>query len=295
MRKIIPLCALMLCALIIGLGCGDDETTTITQYYTLIQTVTVTDSFTDTVSSPLVVTKAFAIIGETFEMTASVYQTTQRVVVLDSVFAADSVCRIEPLYDMIPRWARAYFLHYYDTGPRFDPGDTAEIRFYAEGTLSTAHVKLLDMSIEPVVIEPATPDSVGVDDPIEAHWNPMEHVDWYGVVVTRYLASDMFDFWDYFHYFSYDTTVTIPADLIDENGRLSIVVFAVTGPSPSDQEENVTGGLVGGSIYSQSGIGGFEVKIGAGMPMRAGKSAATLEPETIEILDRLLESHPTER
>ena len=55
MKRIVPLCASVLCALAIGLGCGDDETTTITQYDTLIQTVTVTDSFTDTVSSPLVV------------------------------------------------------------------------------------------------------------------------------------------------------------------------------------------------------------------------------------------------
>ncbi len=295
MRRIIPLCAVMLCALVIGLGCGDDETTTITQYDTLIQTITITDSFTDTVSSPLVVTRALASIGETFEMTASVYQTTQRVVVLDSVFAADSVCRIEPLYDMIPRWARAYFLHYYDTGPRFNPGDTAEIRFYAEGTLSTAHVTLLSLFNPVTVIDLATPDSVGIDDPIEMHWNPMEHADWYGVVVTRYLASDMFDFWDYFNYFSYDTTITIPADLIDENGRLNFWLFAVTGPSPSDQEENVTGGLVGGSIFSQSGIGGFEVKIGAGMPARAGKPVATPQPEPTELLNRLIESHPTER
>jgi len=295
MKRLVPLTIAMLCALVIGLGCGDDETTTITQYDTLIQTVTITDSFTDTVSSPLVVTKAFASIGETFEMTASVYQTTQRVVVLDSVFAADSVCRIEPLYDMIPRWARAYFLHYYDNGPRFDPGDTAEFRFYAEGTLSTARVKLLDMSVDPIVIEPATPDSVGVDDPIEIHWSPIEHADWYGIVVTRFLASDMFDFWDYFNYFSYDTTITIPADLIDENGHLDFWLLAATGPSPSDQVENITGGLVGGSIFSQSGIGGFGVKIGTGMPVRAEKPVATPEPEAAEILDRLLESHPTER
>ena len=295
MRRIIPLCAAMLCALVIGLGCGDDETTTITQYDTLIQTVTVTDSFTDTVSSPLVVTRAFAGIGETFGFWAFAHQTTQRVVSLDSVLAADSVCSIDPWFDEVPTWGQNYTLDYYDAGPRFAPGDTAEIRLYAEGTLSTAHVKLISLYDHVLVIDAATPDSVGVDDPIEAHWNPMEHVDWYGVVVKRYLASDMFDFWDYFHYFSYDTTVTIPADLIDENGRLSILVFAVTGPSPSDQEENVTGGLVGGSIYSQSGTVGFSVKIGAGMPMLAGKPAATPERETIEILDRLLDSHPTER
>ncbi len=295
MRKLVPLTIAMLSVLVIWLGCGDDETTTITQYDTLIQTVTVTDSFTDTVSSPLVVTRAFAGIGETFELSAWVHQTTQRVIVLDSVFAADSVCRIDPIYDMLPRWARTYYLRYYDNGPRFDPGDTAEIRFYAEGTLSTAHVKLLSMSIDPVIIEPATPNSVGVDDPIEMHWSPIEHADWYGIVVTRYLASDMFDFWDYFNYFSYDTTITIPADLIEEDGRLDFWLFAVTGPSPSDQEENVTGGLVGGSIFSQSGIGGFEVQIGAGRPARAGKPVATPEPEAAEILDRLLESHPTER
>ena len=144
MKRLVPLTIAMLCALLIGLGCGDDETTTITQYDTLIQTVTdsFTDSLTDTVSSPLVVTSAFASIGETFELSAWVRQTTQRVVVLDSVFAADSVCPIDPIYDMLPRWARTYYLHYYDYEQRFDPGDTAEFRFYAEGTLSTAKIGL---------------------------------------------------------------------------------------------------------------------------------------------------------
>ena len=83
--------------------------------------------------------------------------------------------------------------------------------------------------------------------------------------------------------------------LTAEDGLLRVVVIPMTGPSPSDQEENIIGGLVGGSIRGL-GLGGFtEVKVGAGMPVRAGKSIATPEPETTELLNRLIESHPTER
>jgi len=295
MKRLVPLTIAMLCALVIGLGCGDDETTTITQYDTLIQTVTITDSFTDTVSSPLVVTRAFAATGETFTVRARAHQTTQRVVILDSVLASDSVCFIEEVTDVLFAWGQYYYIDYFGPDSRFDSGDTAVIRFYAEGTLSTAYVKLLDMSVDPIIIEGATPDSVGIDDPIEIHWHPIEHADWYGILITRYLASDMFDFWDDFYYFSYDTTVTIPADFIDEDGHIDFWVFAATGPSPSDQVENITGGLVGGSILSQSGIYGSGVEVGTGMLLRAGKPAQAPEPKTTELLSRLLDSHPTER
>ena len=195
-------------------------------------------------SSPLVVIAAYAIIADVFGIQAMVFPTTTRIVSLDSVFASDSACALIRMSMDMPDWGDYYALRYTDDVLRFAPGDTAEIRFYAEGKLSTATVKLLDYYDTVTIVDDATPDSVDVDDPIEIHWHPKIHADWYGFTVTRYLASDLYDFWDQFYYFSYDSTITIPADLIDEDGKLVIDIIAATGPAPSDQAENVADRLL---------------------------------------------------
>ena len=294
MRRLVPLTIIMLCALVIGLGCGDDETTTITEYDTVIQTVTVTDSFTDTVSSPAVVTRAFCGITDVFDFWAEIYQTTSRVVIVDSVFAYDAACDLMLLREFDHMWGQFYYVSNVGSQPAA-AGDIAGIEIYAEGTVSTAEVTLLDIDDTVDFVVEETSDSVGVDDPADVAWQSMEHADWYGIVVKRYLAVDMWDFWDYFYLYSEDTTVTIPGDLAIDDGEFIVSVIPVTGPSPGDQEENVTGGLVGGSIHSYAGEAVTVVKIGFGMPARAGVPIGTSQPMTVELMNKLLEACPTQR
>ena len=131
MRKIVPLCAVMLCALVIGLGCGDDETTTITEYDTLIQTITQTDTVIDSVLPAVVASGVISPWDGCFFETSMYYPTSHKPIP-DSVTVDDSLCNLYQAANYFaPEYGDFYYrAEYFSPQLMVQPGDSAVINYY---------------------------------------------------------------------------------------------------------------------------------------------------------------------
>ena len=292
MHRLIPLSAVMLCALLIGLGCGDDETTTITQYDTLTEYDTVTQTVTINDTSLPVIAAVGAVSPDNgLYFRTSMYYPTPDKPVPDSVTVADSLC----LLNLAANWdvlgnINFYYIADYNTATLLvQPGDTAEIHYYVNGQLSTVRVKTLHPQFQqPLFVDSVIPDSVFVDDPITLTWSKCTPADWYRLEIDYWTGGGhTIKFW----VAVFDTTYTISGDLNTEDATCNILVTAVTGPEPGNRDGNITGGLVRGTILSYTLIDGVSVRIGTGALLRtAGKVSSEL-PTLEQIGDDLVTTY----
>lgn len=270
MRKIIPLCALMLCALIIGLGCGDDETTTITQYDTLIQTITLTDTVVDSLL-PAVMATGTITPWDGFFFVSSMYYPTSARPVPDSVTVADSLCNLWRFGQMAPPGYEDiyYNAEYFSPQLMVQPGDSAVINYYFDGQLSTAKVKTLDPWFEnPVFDTLAIPDTIELDSSLTLVWSKCTPADWYRLRVEWYPDPVLRAAPEEIYYlFTYDTTYTIAGNLNSDYGQYYFQVMALTGPAPDNADGNITGGIVRGTIFSYTDIDYINVRVGGDPPI----------------------------
>jgi len=281
MRKIVPLCAVMLCALAIGLGCGDDKTTTITEYDTLIQTITQTDTVIDSVLPAVAATGAIS-PWDGFIFTSSMYYPTSARPVPDSVTVADSLCNLwQNGLPAPPGYADIYYSAEY-ISPQFmvQPGDSAVINYYYEGQLSTAKVKTLDPWFErPVFDTMDIPDTVDLDSAINLVWNKCTPADWYRIrvewypeVLLRAVPEEVY------YLYTFDTTYTISGEYTADYGQYYFHIMALTGPVPDNTEGNITGGIVKGTILSYTESDYLNVRVGGEQEIPPPPSAPKVKP-----------------
>ena len=282
MKRIVPLCALVLCALIIGLGCGDDKTTTITEY----DTVTVFD----TVPMPMLA-KGFArlmpvsglrISGQKIGFSTATpsekiypschvdfYGTEPIRPEISSVIIADSVCVVELCPNAL--WSTPYsYADYSNLGDtmRFTSGDTIDFVINSYYTVSTGQVTLLDYVDDRVdMVDAVTPDTVWIDSSLTVLWNIVPNAEWYGVAVQyTHGASGVVSTYTEYDY-TMGTTYTIPGSEILYDGHIHIYVVPTTGPVPHATAGNITGGAVVGTIYSYALSTMSFVYVGTGSPV----------------------------
>ena len=261
MKRLVPLCALMLCALVIGLGCGDDETTTITEYDTVTQVVTVIDS----VLPAVVATGAISPWDGFFFMSSMYYPTSARPAP-DSVTVADSLCSLYEMHQMSPPGYNDIYFSAEYMSPQYmvTPGDSVVINYYFEGELSTAKVKTLDPWFENPEFDTFTvPDTVELDSAIELVWSKCTPADWYRIRVEWYpdlLLRAVPE--EVYYLFTFDTTYTISGEYTADYGQYYFHITALTGPAPDNADGNITGGIVKGTILSYTDYDYINVRVG---------------------------------
>ena len=286
MRKLIPLVLLALpLMLILMVGCGDDETTTITQY----DTVTVT--LTDTLIEPVPITvKGRVILAPTgifkirdpfatgttddptgfaaADLSIDMYGTGPVQPEVDSVLLDDSLCEITHNY----YWTYGDpwdYARYWDPteSMRYGSGDTATVEFYAHDMVATARVKLLDLIEDAVVMyEDEIPDTVATGEDITVVWASVPNADWYGVQVQYRHSGTGVTLWHYMYTYSEDTTYTFPGSETQYDGYATVRIASSTGPLRDDAEGNVVGDVVAGTIYSYTDPTAITVYVGTGDP-----------------------------
>lgn len=299
MKRIAPLCAAMLCALVIGLGCGDDKTTTITEYDTLTiydtltQTVTLIDSVLPAVAASGVISPWDGFFFET-----SMYYPTSYKPIPDSVTVDDSLCN---LYQTANYFAPEYGDFYYRAeymSPQLmvPPGDSAVINYFFGGQLSTAKVKTLDPWFEnPEFDTMAIPDTVDLDSSFTLVWSKCSPADWYRLRVEWYPTPVLRAVPEEVYYlYTYDTTYTISGEFTADYGQYYFHIIALTGPAPNNADGNITGGIVEGTILSYTDNDVITVRVGddppIGPPPITGKIRAS-EMSLDDIGEELLQTY----
>jgi hypothetical protein len=290
MRKLIPLMLVALpLMLLLAIGCGDDTTTTITEY----DTVTVTDTLavTDTLIEPVPIVakgsvrllplaglrtsgpKASVVsdepTGDAYpNFVADLYGAEPIEPYMDSAFIDGSLC------DFITQYYWTYgdpyaYVRYSNRADnlRYGSGDTATIEFYAYGEVSTAEVKLLDAVEDMVVLVDAViPDTVDIGSSLTAVWNDVPNADWYGLQIEYKHGGTGTVVSHYTYDYTYDTTYTIPGAETSYDGYFRVRIVSSTGPVRDAMEGNITGGAVTGTIYSHTESTLSLTYVGTGTP-----------------------------
>lgn len=269
MRKLIPLLLVALpLMLIVAIGCGDDETTTITQY----DTVTVTDTLIEPVPilangyALLVATEPSEEVHPVFLV--NLYGTEPIQPIVDSVIVADSACEVNiTAYGTYgDPYALASYRNIGDT-LRFVSGDTIDFSFYAYDMVSTGQVTLLDnVADTAVLVDAVIPDTVDIDSSFTVVWNDVPNADWYGMQI-QYRHGGTGEVVTHTSYeYTYDTTYTIPGAETQYDGYVRIYVVASTGPVHDAAAGNIIGDAVAGTIYSYTKSIKSVTYVGTGTP-----------------------------
>ena len=286
MRKLVPLLLVALpLMLIFAVGCGDDETITITEYDTV--TVTVTDTLIEPVpiiakgsmrllpveglrtSSPKASGTSDEPTGDAYpSFVADLYAAEPIEPQMDSALLDGSVCEFitQSYFTYGDPYAYVRYSNIADS-LRYGSGDTVTIEFYAYGEVSTARVKLLDNVEDAVVmVDAVIPDTVDIDSSFTVVWNDVPNADWYGMQI-QYRHGGTGEVVTHTSYeYTYDTTYTIPGAETQYDGYVRIYVVASTGPVRDAAAGNIIGDAVAGTIYSYTQSTLSLTYVGTGTP-----------------------------
>ncbi len=177
---------------------------------------------------------------------------------------------------------------YYDSS--YSSGDTVVVRFFDEGEMSEARIKILSNATDSVtfLVEPAAPLAVGV--PVQFAWADFPDADFYTVSVNHYYDSagasrSLSRGWA-----TTDTTFTLPAEYTSHDGNVALRVIPYTGPRPTAEgvvPTNVNGSTVRGQIWSYGYSTYRNYTVGTGKKLNTPPSPTPSETPS-DILKRLL-------
>ncbi len=252
------LVVVMLIALAIGAGCGDDD-------YPICPVQTQSAVAVGTIS----------LQGNDLYAYGDVVGLNGHEPDLDSVIVHDMKA------DVGPGMSGTGFRHFYlsEVSSGLISGDTVDIEFYTTGGVSTTRAKVLSFADDRIQL---VSGFMNYDSGATAAfaWNQSPNADWYYVRTTfayRDSTGEMvFSRHEYVKTIG-DTTLTVPGDSLEYNGSLEVQLQVGTGPDPTSTQGNISGGTVRGYVTStyQAGYG---MTVGSGIP----PGAAVRRPESPE-------------
>ena len=178
---------------------------------------------------------------------------------VDSVIIGDSSVHVDDIdYDYEYEYEDAFWEIYFDEDGSeatymYDHGDTAVVKVYGEGRSSTCHLVILDAdSAEAEIISPDyDDDTVSNTESVTVHWNSVELVDYYAILLEFRDSPNGQSDWYYMFDYTLDTFYTVTPDMYPDSLRYFYVnVTPFTGPDPRTGNTNWTGNLLAGRLYS---------------------------------------------
>ncbi|MBN2226266.1 MAG: hypothetical protein JW763_02765 [candidate division Zixibacteria bacterium] len=227
---------LMLCLVVIAIGCGDDDDITAS-------------------GSPPAYIDAEISLQPNCHFYGEVHFNGGLVTVLDSVTVGDSLG--SPIVH--PYWGGAnphFSFEINEDGDdyMFTSGDNVEVVFYGHGKTSYASVTVLDHYDDIVsIVSPQNQSTVSQGVPLTFIWHKVEPAEWYGLYYSGMYDSlgKPVEFSEYTY--AMDTTYTFAADqFMSSLDHILFNVISCTGPDPRTTTGNITGDYAIGKVFSYS-------------------------------------------
>ncbi len=199
-----------------------------------------------------------------FDFYADIMPMTNNGFTIDSIVTNDSIAdyRDDSYWNVYGddnyQWASLY-----SDSTNYQPGDTAEVVFYRNNTMTSVQVRLLDYTIGPNYILPISNDTVSLGTPINIIWNNNQDADWYGISYRYYKDSSGTAVTTRTYKSVSDTTFTIPGSENVFNGYYRIYLIAVNGPTEGDPL-NLDGAGLLGELHSYTTSEFRRVYVGTG-------------------------------
>ena len=273
MLRLIFATSLVIAAVLIAAGCGDDDCAscpsnvdTVTMTETITDTITVTDSVP--YDGPKVLVSGFFRVEDNLlDPWLEIISTDGNMPVVDSVVGAGEVMPSRIVYSNGTPYIQ---LDDRLSGNTWESGDTLEITVYTPQGSATCNARCLDKDADaPVFIDWSDTyphDTVDIDDEIVVQWQTVQGADWY-----NYYWSHQYDSagqrrshftWGY----TSDTSVTIDNDDNGFNGYWDFYLYPIAGPHPEDAEGNFVGSPgIRGVLLSYT-YGDLTIYVGTGDP-----------------------------
>jgi len=146
---------------------------------------------------------------------------------------------------------------------QYADGDLIHVEIYTPEGKSECWENVLNADVSVPQVE-SVADQIDVGTDLVLDWDPIEHAEWYAVDYTYnyYVYVTGYDRWQRIAYTT-DSRFTLDGREIPYDGDLWIIVAAYTGPIPNGGQGNITGGTVQGSIRSYAYVD-FSVQVGQG-------------------------------
>lgn len=247
MKRYIVFGIVLIVTLVLVAGCGDEDCPTCPPF-----------------AQQLIVSGVASVANFGLGLGAYVWDVDGDVPAVDSVKIGGHLCELRTTFQGIPM-VSARFEGV--AGP-LGSGDNVSITVYTPSGSGTATVKLLDGELDkPVGFNypvDAPYGTVAVGDSIVVSWSAVANADWYSVSRSyRYDSSGTAAYWSTREWQT-DTSLTIPASMMDYNGYYRFTIGPTTGPRP-DQAGNMSGDVINGTINSNTGES-LDVQVGSGYP-----------------------------
>jgi len=196
---------------------------------------------------------------------------------IDSIVANDTIAEYrDDSYWNVYGDDNYHWAEIYNSPTTFTSGDTAEVKFYRNNSMTSFKIRLMDSDTYVNYILPVANDTVSLGSPINVLFNSNQDAEWYGVRYYGYRDSAGTQVYFQKVFATTDTTFTIPASFNIYNGYYWMNVAAVNGPGQGDPVNLNGAGLIGefhSYTYSQS----RRVYIGTGDPSPVSNNP--VEPE----------------
>lgn len=156
-------------------------------------------------------------------------------------------------------------------------GDTVAAYFYAPTGTSTAKVKLLDFSTDAVnLISPSPGQNFALQTDVDMEWDDIANADWFQVRLDyRFLDSSGVEDTVQFESIQTDTIYTVPGNMLVYNGNLILRLAAGTGHRPDASQGNVSGPAIKGNMSSTYT---FPTSFSIGSGLRAAGAPVDVKP-----------------